>query len=174
MKQQVEREIELRRHRKTLTVLGAGIIAFGFWNLMKTFMTALDDPSALINNPDPETRMLMAAALIGSVLLLMGADLLLRIWVGITAIRTGRGKTKKSLRLWGFIVLVILGALAILVDGTILAFAIIFNNGDIEIMLKVPDIAVTLIGDLTGFLILVQLLRAAVLVRKLTKEQYAD
>ena len=41
-------------------------------------------------------------------------------------------------------------------------------------MLKIPDMAVTLIGDLTGFLIQIQLTHAAVQVRKLTKEQYAD
>lgn len=174
MKQEIEREIELRRHRKTLTVLGAGVIAFGFWSVMKSFMTALEDPASLISVSDPETRLLMIAVLTGSVLLLTGADLLLRIYVGISAIRAGRSTATKKLHLWGFIVLVGLGAFAIIVDSIILVFALFFNNGDIEVMLKIPDMAVTLIGDLTGFLVMVQLVHAAVQVRKLMKEQYAD
>ena len=174
MKQEIEREIELRRHRKTLTVLGAGVIAFGFWSLMKSFMTAVDDPASLINATDPENLLLMAAVLTGGILLLTGADLLLRIYVGTSAIRAGRGAAPKRLRLWGFIVLAGLGVFAILVDSIILVLALFFNNGDIEVMLKIPDMAVTLIGDLTGFLIQIQLTHAAVQVRKLTKEQYAD
>ena len=87
-------ETELRRRRSELLTLGFGIIAFGVWSVLKTYLYTWVDP--LIENVDVEEQYKTAATILGYVMItiVLAMDLGLRLYVGMSARAEGLGKKK--------------------------------------------------------------------------------
>ena len=88
-------ETELRCIRGTLRILGAGVILFHVWALVKPFLFMLmveesDGKTAEAIRETPD----VAAVLIMIILLFVLSGAALRLWVGLSALAEGRGKMK--------------------------------------------------------------------------------
>lgn len=153
------KEVKLRRYRNLLTISGLGVIAFGLWSVLKTIMIMLlrEDVREYIRQimPDNTTVKLVVFGMLGGVLLF---DLLLRLYVGLTARSEGFGKKKG----YAYIVLAILMAL-----GSVASIVILFSDASSQDPL---EMIVSFIVEATSLVILIELLVAAFTVKKLTKE----
>lgn len=99
-----ENEIKLRHYRTNLRNSGSGFIIFAFWGIIKFLMIVTMkrqyfwdmigmDPEAFYSESD---RVLVFALGISAVLIFMLIVLLIHLFIGIGAIKFGRGKSQKQ------------------------------------------------------------------------------
>ena len=159
-------QTELRKHQHTLITYGTGTILFGLWSLAKSVVYLVFDRSEeslsyMIEQLAPsEERGLMfvlAISLVSSVFLLI--DMLFRWVAGSSARKIGTGmKIKPSF--------VIASLYIVAVDG------FEFVSGIQSILageFMQLDKILTLLVDITSFIIVVQMIYAAFMVGKLSK-----
>ena len=156
-------EKELRRRRISLMTLGSGVIAFGVWSLLKTFLYLWVDPIPMdFEDIPPEFRHI--AVIIGYVLvgIFMAIDLSLRLYLGRSARAAGRG-TKKSC---AYIVVAVL----LLASSAVSLILILFSkDGGRTSNQSVMDYYVSLFVEFTSMSILAELVYTAIRVKKLEK-----
>ena len=89
-------ESELRRGQNTLFILGGGVITFGVWSVVKMIMYFALDPAKYFHFDDipQEYRLLAMAFAYGIIALIVGLDVGLRFYVGLSARAEARGKKK--------------------------------------------------------------------------------
>ena len=155
-------ETELRRRRSELLTLGYGIIAFGLWSVLKTYLYTWVDP--IMREADVTVENRTAAAIVAYIMITMvlAVDFGLRLYVGMSARAEGMGKKKGR----GYIVV---AALMLLVS-VLLWFAsigYIQNRAEDESLM---DYIVSMVVDLTSIAILARLVYNAVKVRQLRRE----
>lgn len=152
-------EIELRRNQNTLVVIGRGIIAFGVYMALRVILSVLLDPTSFIGG-EVVTDPVLVYIVVGVILLLfIGADMLLRLYVGRHAIREGKGQSAGNL----YIVLAVLMAL---LDLAIIVTDVVTLKDQTSSYL---EHAVTLISDGTIMVTTAELAVSAVRVRKLRR-----
>ena len=156
-------EKELRKNQHLLAILGAGVIAFGFWTMIKTilvFALQTDRIMTLMEKSNPDLSSSDMTAVIISVLVFLVADLSVRLYIGLSARAEGLGK--KSGRV--YLVLTVL-----LIAGAVLIEVLAVTGFDMEDYDSVLDVGVTFLVGLTSLIVLLELRISAIRVKRLTK-----
>ena len=155
-------ETELRRRRSELLTLGYGIIAFGLWSVLKTYLYTWVDP--IIREADVTAENRTAAAIVAYIMITMvlAVDFGLRLYVGMSARAEGMGKKKGR----GYI---IVAALMLLISVLLwfLSLGYIQSRAENESLM---DYIISMVVDLTSIAILARLVYNAVKVRQLRRE----
>ena len=153
-------ESELRRGQNTLFILGGGVITFGVWSVVKMIMYFALDPAKYFHFDDipQEYRLLAMAFAYGIIALIVGLDVGLRFYVGLSARAEARGKKKSR----AYIVVA-----ALMAAGNLLIFlgALFLAASAANIL----DTAVSTIVDITAQITLIELVLTARRVQRLRK-----
>ena len=155
-------ETELRRRRSELLTLGYGIIAFGLWSVLKTYLYTWVDP--IIGEADVTAENRTAAVIVAYIMITMvlAVDFGLRLYVGMSARAEGMGKKKGR----GYI---IVAALMLLISVLLwfLSLGYIQSRAENDSLM---DYIISMVVDLTSIAILARLVYNAVKVRQLRRE----
>lgn len=149
------KEVKLRRYQNLLTVSGLGVIVFGLWSVIKTLLVLFMQEDTLDDIPDSTVIRVIFFAILGVVLLV---DLLLRLFVGLSARAEGFGK-KKS-------VVYIIFAFLLAIVSLVSVVMIFFDMDETSI----DELIVSVIVEGTSLIVVIELLVAAFNVKKLKKE----
>ena len=147
---------DLRKNQDNLIIIGTGVIAFGIWSVLHSIMLWLTSPDLandIVQNTDDPLAISPAAAnaitfIILLVLLL--ADLSLRVYMGRCAISEGRGTRKKQ----GSFYLFWAGVMATMYLANV-ALSIIFWKESVKSPVRS---GITIAIDLTSAAILIDLI----------------
>ena len=151
----------LRRNQDTLFIIGTGVIAFGFWSVIKMcLISAFQTEEALGGVPDLSEG---AATYIGTALFL-AVDLCIRLYIGLSARAMGRDKKQGS----AFIVLAALFA-AFSAAAIIVIAVLALKSGLVRLEDMGVDLLISLIVEFTSIATLVDLVFSAVRVKRLKK-----
>ena len=168
---QASMQTELIKHRHTLAVVGLGAIAFGIWSLIKSILYfVLVEPiiKTISSNYDNlsdskiEAWVLIAITL-SLVVLFVLIDMLLRWKVGRKAMAVSRGEREPGVGFFILSTILLLMDLSELIMGALSIAGIIPSDEDIT------DQISTLLVDFTSVVMLIEMIYAAVMIRKLTK-----
>lgn len=155
-------ETELRRRRSELLTLGYGIIAFGLWSVLKTYLYTWVDP--IIKEIDTEEQYKMAATILAYVMIsiILAADFGLRLYVGMSARAEGMGKKKGR-------AYIVVAALMLFVSVMLwlASLGYVQSRAEKEALM---DYIVSMVVDLTSIAILARLVYNAVKVRQLRRQ----
>ena len=164
--QNKELQREIRRHQNTLYVLGIGVIIFGLWTFARAFLSVVLEPvdeSVFIESGIDEDLGRLSIFIILSVG--YGIDILIRLWVGIKAIRAGNGTLKKKkFRLIGLGFLCSMNFIVIVIEAFLTYMCIKEQNID-----SLTNVAIAALVDITTMFVLLQLKYAEIKLRKLLK-----
>jgi hypothetical protein len=149
------KEIQLRRWQNMLTISGMGVIVFGAWSVLKTILLLVFRQELVSNIPDDIVERVILYVLVGVLLLI---DFSVRLFVGLSARAEGFGKKKG----WAYLVIAVLIALSS-VSSLVTVF---FGTGNTPIL----ELIVSTIVEITSLAAVIEMLAAAVMVRKLRKE----
>ena len=157
-------ETELRRKRIELLTLGAGVIAFGVWTVVKFILYLWVTPFDLSElDIDPQMKPVAVALVYAFVVLILAFLQSLRLYVGLSARAEGRGTKRGN----AYIVLA-----ALMLVFNVIWFVYLFFDfwgGKMEHQSKLDYITSTAV-DFTSLLTLADLLYTALRVRKLSYE----
>lgn len=170
-------EIELRRRRNTLIIVGAGTIFFGVWSIVKTVGVFIFDKTRRMavlkgmiesNGEAWEDRYYTIAIILAVIILAW--DLLFRAFIGWAAISEGRGKHRSvlyiviaCLMLWTSI-WTITG-----LSSDYVKYLVQLTSETPESPGQDPSLSAIII-EITSFIMLAEMIHASIRVRKLTKE----
>ena len=149
------KERKMRRYQNLLTVSGLGVIIFGLWSVLKTILLLFMKEGILSEIPDDTFVRVMFFLILGGILLV---DVLIRLYVGLSARAEGFGKKKG----YGYVVIAILMSLASLTSLVL----IFFDSNEQSIW----ELIVSVIVEATSLVVTIELLVAAFTVKKLKKE----
>ncbi|MBQ7715557.1 MAG: hypothetical protein IJT70_06785 [Clostridia bacterium] len=156
------KEVKLRRFGNLLTVSGLGVIAFGVWNVLKmilVFVMQRDMIEAIFAEISADALIkYITIAIIAAIMLL---DFLIRLFVGLSARAEGFGK-KKGVAYIVFAVLLVLGSVSSLV--------LVFYDTDSLTKNPILQTAVSVILEITSMVATIELIVAAVTVKKIKSE----
>lgn len=153
--------VRLRRCRNRLVISGAGVIAFGVWSVVKTVLAVTlryDEVQVLLDLDGVPFPGLIRIFVFALVAIILSADLALRLFVGLSARSEGFGRKKHYVYI-GLAVLMIVFSLWTIVFG--------FNVDDYD---SIPDMAISLIVELTSDLALLEIVISAIIVKRLSKK----
>ena len=156
-------EIELRRRRINLMTLGSGVIAFGVWSVLKTFLYIWVD-SYVFEFPDMPPELIgvanaIAYALLGFLVLI---DFALRTYIGLSARSVGMGKKKSRT----YIILAVMILAFSVVSWVLILLNHKYNRMENQ---SVLDYYVSLFVEMSSTAILAEMVYTALRVRKLEK-----
>ena len=160
-------ERELRRYQNLLVCVGAGIITFGFWSLIKGVMSMFlykDDIRELLAVLGvTQEEMGFVLPFINIILVvLIGMDLVLRMIVGTSARNEGRARDRK--RRWVYLVFgLLLGFLSL---SSLVSDITRFDENFSSIL----DGVITVVIDATSVIMVVEMFVAGVKVKVLKKK----
>ena len=149
------KERKMRRYQNLLTVSGLGVIIFGLWSVLKTILLLFMKEGILSEIPDDTFVRVMFFLILGGILLV---DVLIRLYVGLSARAEGFGKKKG----YGYVIIAILMALASLTSLVL----IFFDTNEQSLW----ELIVSVIVEATSLVVTIELLVAAFTVKKLKKE----
>ena len=152
-------QVRLRKNQNTLVAIGWGVIAFGIWSVIKGVLGAALNTENMTELSRQGTPALAAFWVMLGIALLI--DLLLRMYVGRSAIREGKGEKKR----WGYIVFALLMALTSTALTAVSVYFVARNGTE-----SVVQLAATMIVELTSVITLLELVFSAVKVRRLSRE----
>lgn len=159
MKAEPTRQAQLRRLQDTLAVVGAGVIAFGTWTLVKiALLFALYNEEAVLQLLHFNSGSQLPAIFITAIFVAC-FDLFVRVFVGLSARAEGHGEKK------GDFYLIIAGFIAV---ANVLSIASLAFGSTVN--MSPFDAAVSIAIDATSFITLVLMVRCAVRLRQLNKQ----
>ena len=165
-------QTELIKHRHTLAVVGMGAIAFGIWSLIKSILYfVLVEPLTDIINENLDSIIdsnFEALAALALSILIVGLfvliDMLFRWKVGRKAMAVSRGEREPGVGFFILSSILLLMDMAELIMGALSIAGIIPSDEDIT------DQISTLLVDFTSVVMLIEMLFAAIMIRKLVKK----
>lgn len=167
------KEIQIRRYRDTLIVVGNGIILFGIWSMVKllgSFFLLKDETIAAMRMvggegmeelPDPVVFYITLAM----VVLFMLIILAIRTYVGLSAISEGRGKKRRRLYLPIAVIMIISG-----ISSFFTNFFSVSEEPTYGALSQDTTIS-GLIIELTSVIMLTEMVVSAVRIRQLRKSE---
>ena len=160
MENNSEPQIKLRKYQNTLVVVGMGVIAFGIWSVIKTVMlTAFNKDEMAELSAQGTAVEVVFWVMLG---IMLAIDLWLRLYVGLAAIQEGRGKKRKAYIAWIFL-MAFFSALGVLVGLASI-------GSDEAPATALGTAVVTVIVEATSCVLLVEMARAAVKVKRLSRQ----
>ena len=165
-------QTELIKHRHTLAVVGLGAIAFGIWSLIKSILYfVLVEPifDTISSNYDDLSNSkyeawVLVAITFAIVVMFVLIDMLLRWKVGRKAMAVSRGDKEPGVGFFILSSILLLMDMAELIMGALSIAGIIPSDEDIT------DQISTLLVDFTSVVMLIEMLFAAIMIRKLVKK----
>lgn len=172
-----EDQVKLRKYEHILAISGAGVIAFGLWSIVKAVIYVILSPVSQFSQVFTEEDMAQLnianvgereadIALIVLILFGMVLDVLLRIYVGRRAISEGRFNRKRR---FVYVVLAFFIAVGMLMQ-LVRRLVFLFGPGSDPMPAVIRAMSVSWIVDVTSLLALIELIIAAIMVRRLRKE----
>lgn len=144
-------ENDVRRYKSTLIYSGMAVVVFAVWGALKLFILDLVDP-ALIQRFLTQNGMVAGFTLLGFI------DLLLRFFIGLSAIGEGKGKKKSGVYL-------VVGGLYLGVGFA----GYVFLVAPYILGAFVWGLAASILIDATSCIAMVLIIRASLGLRKLAK-----
>ena len=162
---------ELRKYQHTLAVVGMGAIGFGIWSVVKAtlYLTIINPLKDVVLTDyeymtDFEYEPLIALGLtFGITALIVLTDLHLRWRAGKLALDISRGNRLPTVRFFVRI------GIVLLIDAMELVTGILGIIGVISSEEEFLDVVSTLLVDLTSVVTLIEMVVAAVMIRKITE-----
>ena len=158
-------EKKLRRYRSSLVTNGIGIITFCLWSLIKFIMSMVVQPvefddAANLEMADP-TLKIITLIIVGAIIVIIIAIIFaVHLYIGLSAYREGINGKK------GSFYLVAAGIMALIMCMTMTIYFVPRNDAG---SFTVSSIAAIFI-DLTTVVILVDMIYAAIMSRRLAKK----
>ena len=150
---------KIRRDQNTLVILGNGVIVFGLWTFAKTLLSWFLNPAYFSQQTDQTISVLVFNIMVVIVLVM---DLLLRLFVGLSARNAGLGKRTNIVYVGAAVILLLLNVLS--TGGIMYQFT---AAGE-----RTFDSIITLIISITSMIILLDLIVASVKVK--IRSRHAD
>ncbi|MBQ6401142.1 MAG: hypothetical protein IJI20_02510 [Firmicutes bacterium] len=187
------RLVKLRKYESILVISGFGVIAFGLWSIIRAaiyyFLNPLDVLDYIEEADLVEIMALgqeggveyitdnLDAIITGFIFLVLGIDLLLRVYVGLSARRDGRRRKKTVLYIiiaW-FMAISMLGSVYSTVDDFFRPIIEAINSNPGEAYEETSAsgdqaASVSIIVDITSMLVLVEVAFCGIMVRRLRKK----
>ena len=168
-------EIKLRKYEHALVISGVGVIAFGLWSIIKAatyfILLPLDQLKAAamgqelgdvqLQATDRETAILLAAAIIFVLVL----DFAVRLYIGRSAFVDGRRLKKKR---FAYVIMAMFVA-AGLVSNLVTRCVQMGSDKETAWDNVVASANVSVVVDITSLLALIEMIAAAIMVRRLRK-----
>ena len=161
---------KLLRYQNEISIIGSAVVWFGLWSFLKII-------AAIILDKDGR-RLAMADSandgLVGIVLtvfflaLFMGIDLWMRVYVGTSARAEGKGQRKNGKKAGNLYI--VFAVLMMLANITTLVSYFSVQRSNLTGYVDYIDIAVSLTVELTSAITLLEMIRAAFLIRRLRKQ----
>ena len=158
-------EKKLRRNQDALMISGLGVMLFAFWSIIKIIITAILDPTGLLQQLSAEVDPTFASTniylflVIVILIIYFSLDLGIRLYVGLSARKEGRGQYKKNGRpRTAYIVLAFILTL-------LSAYMIYQLCSNLAVTDQPLDVIAALIVEITSFFTLVGMIRSAIIVR---------
>lgn len=154
-------DAKVRRHKSILICSGVAVIAFGLWSIARVALMEFFDPVSLEeffgtqNDIPRETYDLIMFFFFLAVLVF---DLLIRLYIGLSAVSEGKGKKKR--------IIYVIAALL---------YGLMSVKSDFHYIIGAADNAVTLTGaamtivDLTSCIAMFEITVSSISLRKLLK-----
>lgn len=133
---------KIRKYQNTLVVAGNGVILFGLWNIVKCIMMFLftdDRIWAAIEELEIEVAdsRLIYYILIVIVSILLLVEMILRVYVGRSAIKEGKGKQGKK----GYLIVAVVFGIALLANDVATFWAMSLETLELDtIMSAIVDL----------------------------------
>lgn len=154
---------KIRRHQSILICSGLGVIAFGLWGIVKIIMMWYLDPTAfeeLVGFASlTQEEQIYLTVIYAVIAVLVAADLLIRVYIGRSAVKEGSGQKKRIFYvIWTAVYL----------------FASV--GGDIDTLMELPtehmveSVTATVI-DLTSCFAMLQIIISSIALRRITARQ---
>lgn len=159
------RIVELRRHRGSLVLLGLGVAAFGVWSVLKLVLYIVFREE-FFRNAMGEEYFNIPFVRIGTYVILfivLGLDLLFRLYIGMSARK--EGLQKKSGKLY-----LVLTGLILLYSMFAVGSALVNVTTQIDYYDSWLDFVIETLVDFSSGIISLELLYAGIRVKKLEKE----
>ena len=158
-------EAKIRKHQDILKCSGYAVIAFGVWSIIRMFLLKILDPlgiEEMVEIQSEESREFLVAVYFIMVVVLLCVDLLFRVYVGLSAVHEGQGKTVKPV----YIVLTALyAAVSVWSD---LSYFFHLNTGSFSLNM----LASTII-DLTSCVAMSEIVCSSLSMRRIRKTEAA-
>lgn len=152
--------IRLKKNETLLSICGSGVIFFGVWSLIKSIMSIVLYKGTLNSYfSQYQNAPVLRNLAYGMVFFILSLDVVLRLYVGLTAISESRGKRKKSTY-----IVVAFAMLFFTVFGVVGSF--MFLQRDISLLTSITTILV----ETTSSLTLLQMLISVINVRRIKKK----
>ena len=172
---------KLRKYEHTLAISGAGVIAFGVWSVIKAVLYFLMIGPARIGSLfedelPSDIRVLgisdkgLGLGIVFIVLFILLFDLLLRVYIGGSAIADGRRLKKKKPVYIALAVFVSFGLMADLFGRVMGVNNVTAGEDAGSIGSVIASTRVSVMVDVTSLIALIYLIVAAVIVRRMRKE----
>lgn len=160
IQQKEPREIRLRRNQDTLIIVGTGVIIFELWSLLKAVFTLLLRAGDLYEMIMEESSLEARIVVVGIIVVVLLIDLILRLFVGMSAIAVGRGKKSRFVFVAAALILAFLSAWV--VTAQVIGFV---KGEDLSLTSQVSAVV-----ELTSLVTLTQLINSAMAIRGIRRE----
>lgn len=147
---------QIRRHQNTLVILGTGVIIFGVWSFVKMIAYYFLNPAYIQEYAD---RSIPMGLFFGTLYVFLAVDLLLRVYVGLSARAVGFGRKNRTAYLAACGLILVLHGMAV-ASG-------VWQMRTLDGM--TADRIISFIIDLTAVIILLELIIASVKLKRLRK-----
>ena len=157
-------DIEIRKHQNRIATIGTGIMIFGVWNLVKT-IGYYDVRSGGMNTASFRESMISGAAIIL-------ISLLMRGYVGMSALAVSRGQDKGRLYLFlaRWLMLASVLIIVVITVGMVDKFMHFLPAADTEEVTFMMLIT-SFIIEITSLILVLELIHSGKKLRKMAKEK---
>ena len=152
---------QLRKSQSSLMISGIGVILFGAWTMAKIVLICIYSPQEIVSAGEAGESVPLVAVVLLMFLFFLVPDLLLRIYVGLSACAEARGKKKG----YGYIVVALIMSLglAFVVGGSLFLFVVSGN----WTAASFADLIIVSIVDVTSVSALAEVVVSSIRVKKL-------
>ena len=155
-------QVQLRKSQDTLKIAGQGVIAFGLWSTAKSVLYSMLQWNSITEEMTMDAEYSRAFAVIAYIIvmaIILGIDIMIRLYIGRSAVSESRGKKKSS----AYIVLALtLSALSL----TLLIIATLISDKAASPV----DYAKSIVVEATSVFTSLELCTSAIRIRKLRKQ----
>ena len=152
---------QLRKYQSSLMISGTGVILFGAWSIAKVILLIVYKPELITDALTEPIDAFFVVTLVVVLALTLVPNLLLRMYVGLSAHAVARGRKR------GYAYIVIAWGMALLpVVSTVVRLVLLFQSGDLHADIVADDVIVSLV-DVASTTALVEVAVSGMRIKKL-------